>query len=156
MEIHNIKPIIQKDSEILILGSFPSVKSRKERFYYANPRNRFYQVLSYIYKVDLLNATCKEKEKFFIDNRIAIFDVVKSCTIRGSDDNSIEDVIVNDIPKLIYGTSIRKIYVNGTTAGKILKAKFPSIEFTVLPSTSPANAQYSLDKLIKSWKIIKY
>ncbi len=148
--IHPLKPIYNKNSKILILGSFPSVYSRKRSFYYAHPQNRFWPVLEKIF-----NEKIDNKEKFLLKHHIALWDVIASCEITGSSDASIKNVKVNDINKLIEHTQIKKVLINGKKAynlySKYLKNDV-AIECISLPSTSPANAKYSLDDLAEIYK----
>lgn len=151
--IHPLQPIYNQDSKILILGSFPSVKSRENNFYYAHPQNRFWQVLESVYKEKIKNKTI-----FLLEHNIALWDVIKSCEISGSSDSSIKNVVVNDIKSLIKKTNITKIYVNGKTAFNLYKKyleKSVGISAIYLPSTSPANARYSLNDLVLEYRRIK-
>ena len=151
--IHKIPPVYNKNSQILILGSFPSVKSREGRFFYHHKQNRFWKVLSTIVN-DVLPETIDEKKDFLLKNHIAVWDVIASCDIEGSSDSSIKNAVPNDILK---AAPIRKIYTNGGTAYKLYHKyceKVTGIKAMKLPSTSPANASYSLDRLISEWKVI--
>lgn len=156
MEKHTIEAYYNNDSEILILGSFPSVKSRELGFYYAHPQNRFWQVLSQVFKENIENDI-KSKKEFLKRNKIALFDVIASCEITGSSDSSIKNVIPNDIGKLLKNSKIEKIFVNGRTAynlyNKYIKDKI-GVFAIYLPSTSPANATYSLEKLVNYYKVL--
>lgn len=155
--IHNIPPIYNQDSQILILGSFPSVKSREAQFFYHHPQNRFWKVLATLYHHDPL-LTIEEKKNFLLENHIALWDVIQSCDIHGSSDSSIQNVIVNDIAGLLKDTHITHIYTNGKKAHQLyMKYCYPvtQIKDCCLPSTSPANATYSLEKLLYEWKKIK-
>ena len=155
-EIHPIPPLYSKNSEILILGSFPSVKSRENEFFYAHPQNRFWKVLSAVFNSPLPQNT-DEKKELVLKNKLALFDVIKQCDIKGSGDSTIKNVIPNDLTPIIESSNIKHIFLNGKTAEKYYKryiAPIIDIEFTTLPSTSPANAAYSLDRLIEEWKII--
>lgn len=157
MEYHQIGPVYDKDSKILILGSFPSVRSRKAGFFYGHPQNRFWKTVAAVFEEDV-PATIEEKKKMLLRNGIALWDVVASCEIEGSSDSSIRNVKPNDIKKLIGKTSISRIYVNGRTALKLYRKYLEEqldMEAAVLPSTSPANAVYSLDRLVEEWRIIK-
>jgi len=150
---HNIEPVYQQTSKILILGSFPSVKSREAQFFYHHPQNRFWKVLAKIYQENI-PTTIEEKKQLLLSHDIALWDVIQSCQIKGSSDSSISDVIVNDIMTLIQKTSIQVIYTNGKKAHQLYqKYCYPSTHQTdiCLPSTSPANATYSLEKLIEIW-----
>ena len=155
-EIHPIPPLYSKNSEILILGSFPSVKSRENEFFYAHPQNRFWKVLSAVFNSPLPQNT-DEKKELVLKNKLALFDVIKQCEIKGSGDSTIKNIIPNDLSPIIENSNIKHIFLNGKTAEKYYKryiAPIIDIEFTTLPSTSPANAAYSLDRLIEEWKII--
>ena len=155
-EIHPIPPLYSKNSEILILGSFPSVKSRENEFFYSHPQNRFWKVLSAVFNSPLPQNT-DEKKELVLKNKLALFDVIKQCDIKGSGDSTIKNVIPNDLTPIIESSNIKHIFLNGKTAEKYYKkysAPNINIEFTTLPSTSPANAAYSLDRLIEEWKSI--
>ena len=157
MEYHQIDPVYNKHSKILILGSFPSVKSRETGFFYGHPQNRFWKVTASIYD-EKVPETIEEKKEMLLRNRIALWDVVSSCEITGSADSSIRNVRTNDIKKLIDETSISRIFVNGQTAHRLYQKyleKQLGIKAVVLPSTSPANAAYSLERLIDEWRIIR-
>ena len=157
MEYHQIEPVYDKNSKILILGSFPSVKSRETGFFYGHPQNRFWKIVAAVFEEDV-PATIEEKKKMLLRNGIALWDVAASCEIDGSADSSIRNVRPNDIKKLISETSISRIYVNGRTALKLYQKYLEEqlgMEAIVLPSTSPANAAYSLVILIDAWRIIK-
>lgn len=153
---HTFEPVYDENSKILILGSLPSVKSREQGFYYGHPQNRFWKVLA-----KLLNweepVTIEEKKKMLLENKIAVWDVLESCDIQGSSDSSIKNPVAADIPGLLQKTNIRKIYVNGTTAGKYYKKYIlpkTGMEAVVLQSTSPLNCRYNLDKLAENWSVI--
>lgn len=155
MEKHNIEPIYNENSNILILGSFPSVKSREQKFFYGHPQNRFWKVLSYVFN-EPLPITIDEKKQLLLKNNIAVWDVVKSCDIRGSSDSSIENVVVNDIDIILKAADIKKIFANGDKAYKLFKKYYSKdIDIKKLPSTSPANAQFDLNKLYLEWSCIK-
>lgn len=152
--MHTFQPIYNAQSKILILGSFPSVKSRENQFYYGHPQNRFWKVLAYMLEADV-PQTMEEKKKLLLDNKIAIWDVIESCTIQGSSDTSIRAVVVNDFSVILEKSKIEKIYVNGTKAYELYHKyaeKKTGIKAVKLPSTSPANAAWSLEKLCKAWK----
>lgn len=153
---HELEPIYDLDSKILILGSFPSVKSRENHFYYGHPQNRFWRILEVLYDVKL--DSIDSKKSFLYKNSIALWDVISSCEIQGSSDSSIKNIEVNDIELLLKNSKIGKIYVNGKKAKEYYnKYVYPKINIKCicLPSTSPANAVYTLDKLIDKWKIIR-
>lgn len=156
MEKHNIPPLFNTESRILILGSFPSVKSREARFFYGHPQNRFWKVVSTIYGVEC-PVTVEEKKKMLLSNGIAVWDVIESCEITGSSDSSIKNVVPNDLSVIIEGADIEKIFCNGTASYNLYRKYIENkigIKAVKLPSTSPANAAWSLDKLIKAWRCI--
>lgn len=155
-EYHLIEPIYDKDSKILILGSFPSVKSREANFFYHHPQNRFWRVLATVYQ-DTVPEEIADKKAFLKRHQIALWDVIASCNIKGSSDSSISDVEVNDLNMIIANSSVKHIYTNGNLADKLYHRYFDTIidlPVTKLPSTSPANAAYSLDKLLIYWRVI--
>lgn len=154
--IHPYQPIINNESRVLILGTVPSIKSIENGFYYGHPQNRFWKVLSSLLNVDLLSLNNDLKQNCLLDHYIALYDVVYSCEIEGSDDNKITNVIPINLEKLIDESRISHIFLNGKTCYKIFKKYFPSYleNVTVLPSTSPRNASYSLERLIEHWKTI--
>ena len=155
--IHEIPPVYNKNSEILILGSFPSVKSREGQFFYHHKQNRFWKVLSAVVN-DVLPETIDEKKEFLLRNHIAVWDVIASCDIEGSRDSSIKNAIPNNFTDILKAAPIRQIYTNGGTAYKLYHKyceKMTGIKAVKLPSTSPANASYSLDRLIGEWNVIE-
>lgn len=152
--IHPFKPIYDEESRILILGSLPSVKSREQNFYYGHPRNRFWKVLAAVTN-EACPQTIEEKKSFLLKNHIAIWDVIESCKIKGSSDSTITDVKANDISDILKSSRIQAVFCNGKTAEKYYKKYIqPTVlkEAAVLPSTSPANAAWSLEKLVDKWK----
>ena len=156
--IHPFEPIYDKNSEILILGSFPSVKSREINFYYGHPQNRFWKVLAKLYNQSE-PLTVNQKINFLLANKISVWDVIKSCNIEGSSDSSICDVKINDIESLLKKTNIKAIYLNGKTSYKYFCENFKgkldkNIKIEVLPSTSSANASFTLKRLVEKWKVI--
>ncbi|MBQ8163476.1 MAG: DNA-deoxyinosine glycosylase [Clostridia bacterium] len=157
MIYHQIPPVYDKDSKILILGSFPSVKSRENMFFYGHGQNRFWQVTSTVFEAPLPKSI-EEKREFLLKNHIAVWDVIGSCDIQGSSDSSIKNVTPNDIGMILNTADIKNIYVNGKTAekyyNKYIKNKIGR-EAICLPSTSPANASWTLHKLIEKWREIK-
>ena len=153
---HTFEPIYDENSKVLILGSFPSVKSREQNFYYGHPRNRFWRVISNLTETEL-PTTIEEKKEMLLKNNIAIWDVIKSCVIKGSSDSSIKNVVVNDITEVVKNSKIDRIFANGDKSFKLYK-KYCSdvgIEIEKLPSTSPANAAFSIEKLVEDWEVIK-
>lgn len=154
MEIHNIPPLYDEKSRILILGSFPSIKSREGQFFYHHPQNRYWKVMAAVLG-EPVPGTITEKKQMILSHHIAMWDVIASCDISGSSDSSIKNVTANDIGRLLEETEIDKIYTNGGTAHKYyqkyVKKKIERDDI-VLPSTSPANAAWSLERLIMAWK----
>ncbi len=151
---HNIQPVFDSRSKILILGSFPSVKSRECRFFYGHPQNRFWRVISGVFN-DCLPQTVDEKKVLLLAHGIALWDVIASCDVEGSSDSSIRNVIPNDIGYILSACSIERIFTNGKTAAKLYdKFIFPVTgrKAICLPSTSPANASYSLERLTVEWR----
>lgn len=151
---HPIAPVYDSESKILILGSFPSVKSREEGFFYGHPRNRFWRVLSAVCGTGL-PMTIEEKKHFLLQHHIAVWDVICSCDITGSSDSSIRNVIPNDLNEILESASIEKIFVNGKKAEQLYKKYIQPVirrEAVCLPSTSPANAAWSLERLVEAWK----
>lgn len=150
---HNFEPIYDEHSRILILGSLPSVKSREQGFYYGNPRNRFWRVLAGLTGEELPESI-EEKRALLLRHQIAVWDVIASCDIVGSSDSSIKNVEPVDIQRIMRESPIERIYVNGRTAGKLYRKYLQPVtgmEAVELPSTSPANAAWSLERLLEVW-----
>lgn len=157
MLTHPIPPLYDEHSEILILGSFPSVKSREAMFFYGHPQNRFWKVISAVF-ADKEPKTIEEKRKFLLSHHIALWDVICSCDIEGSADSTIKNVQPNDLSPILTTANIRQIFVNGKTAERYYNCYIrPTIarDAICLPSTSPANAAWSIERLTDAWKIIK-
>ena len=153
---HTFEPIYDEHSQILILGSFPSVKSRENQFYYGHPQNRFWKVIAQITN-EAVPATIEEKKALLLRNHIAIWDVIHSCKIIGSSDSSIQDVVVNDFSLILKNAQIEKIYANGGKAYELYQKyalEKTGREIIKLPSTSPANAVWSIERLCEEWKQI--
>ena len=148
---HPFEPIMDQQSRVLILGSFPSVKTRQSQFYYAHPQNLFWKVLAKVYDEEIL-----DRKEFCLKHHIALWDVIFSCDIENSSDISISHVKCNDIDKIIQNTSIHTIFTNGLKASKLyekyIHLDLPHIS---LPSTSSANARYSLEQLVEEYSMIK-
>ena len=154
--VHSFEPVYDRASEILILGTLPSVKSRENNFYYGHKQNRFWKVLATLLK-EPVPDTIEEKKAMLLARRIALWDVIQSCDIKGSSDSSIKNVQPTDIGMILEKTNITRIYANGNKAGQLYKRyQFPvtGIEAMVLPSTSPANAAWSLERLWEGWHVI--
>lgn len=156
MILHPIPPVFDENSRVLILGSFPSVKSREQGFFYGHPQNRFWKVTAALFAEDAPQSI-EVKRSFLLRNRIAVWDVIGSCDIVGSSDASIRNVTANDLSVILNAADIRAIFVNGKTAyayyQKYTEPKIgrPAI---CLPSTSPANAAWSVERLIEAWREI--
>ena len=152
---HEFPPIYSSHSKVLILGSFPSVKSREISFYYGHKMNRFWKVLSNIYQEEE-PLTNQERTQFILEHNLALWDVIESCEIQGSSDSSIKNVKVNDIPNLIKNSNIKLIICNGTKSYNLFLKYIEGIDIKVIkfPSTSPANAACGLDRLIEEYKVI--
>lgn len=151
--VHEFESVYDEHSRILILGSFPSVKSREQQFYYGHPQNRFWKVTAGVCKEDV-PVTIEEKKAFLYRNHIALWDVIESCDIIGSSDSSIKNVIPNDMEVILHKADIRAIYANGDKAYRLFlkyckKEGQPNVY--KLPSTSPANAAWSVERLTKAW-----
>ena len=156
-QTHEFAPVYDERSRILILGTFPSVKSREQHFYYGHPQNRFWKVLASLTRWPQIPQTIEEKKQMLLQNGIAIGDVIQSCDIAGSSDSSIKNVVPSDIGSILKDSGIKRIYANGNMAKKLYeKYILPEIGVPIigLPSTSPANAAYSLERLKESWKQI--
>lgn len=154
MLTHPIPPLYDEKSNILILGSFPSVKSREQNFFYGHPQNRFWKVIASVFEQEV-PTTIDEKKAFLLKNHIALWDVIHSCDIEGSSDSSIKNVTANDLHIILDTAPIQQIFVNGKKAEQLYKKYIQSeigYEAICLPSTSPANATWSLDKLCEAWK----
>lgn len=150
---HSFAPVFDENSRILILGSLPSVKSREEGFYYGHPRNRFWKVLAEITGEELPKGI-EEKKALLWKHGIAIWDVIASCDIIGSSDSSIRNVEPVDIKRMMGYCRIERIFANGRTAGKLYRKYLQPVTGLAaveLPSTSPANAAWSLERLAKEW-----
>lgn len=150
---HTFAPVYDAYSEVLILGTLPSVKSRENHFYYGHKQNRFWKVVAYLCG-EPVPETIEEKTKTLLAHHIAVWDVIQRCDIKGSSDSSIKNVEPTDIRKILSESQITRIYANGNKAGELYrKYQLPltGIEAVVLPSTSPANAAWSLEKLCEVW-----
>lgn len=154
---HTFEPVWDAHSRILILGTFPSVKSREHRFYYGHPQNRFWKVIAGITD-NPVPETVADKKTLLLQNGIAIWDVIASCRIIGSSDSSIRDVEANDIGFLLRESNITRIFGNGAKACELYDRyvkKDTGVEITKLPSTSPANAAFSLERLLEQWSVCR-
>lgn len=157
MEKHTIKPYFNMDSKILILGSFPSIKSREVGFYYSHPQNRFWRVLANIFN-EAIPLTIEDKKELLKKNKIALYDVCASCDISASSDASIKNVIPNDLDVIFSNCFIKVIAFDGKTAFNLYLKYFKNkydVELICLPSTSPANAKYNIEMLINDYNVLK-
>ena len=148
------EPVFDKDSRILILGSLPSVRSREQGFYYGHPRNRFWRLVA-----DLVNKpepeSIEEKKALLLSSHIAVWDVIKECDIIGSSDQSIKNAVAADIRPLLESTDIKAVFLNGSAAGRLYERYImPQVNIcaVTLPSTSPANAAWSFERLCEKWQ----
>ena len=151
--VHPFSPFFCEDSRVLIVGSLPSVKSRENGFYYGHPQNRFWKMLALIFCEEVPQST-EEKKNFLRLHKIAVYDSIKECTICGSSDSSIRNVVPSDIKSIVENSNVKKILANGKTAAKFfLKYQDENLcsMLKSLPSTSPANASFSLEKLAEIW-----
>lgn len=149
---HPFAPIYDENSRILILGSFPSVRSREENFYYGHPQNRFWKLLARLYD-EQTPQTIEEKKRFLLHHGIALWDVISSCEIENSSDQSIRGAVVNDLREIFERADIRSVFVNGKAAYKLYQ-KYHGKEARCLPSTSPANAAWTMERLADAWSVI--
>ncbi len=154
--IHPIAPVFDENSHTLILGSFPSVKSREQLFFYGHPQNRFWRVLAAVLD-EPVPQSIPEKRRLLLRHGIALWDVIGRCAIRGSDDASIRGAEPNDLSCILQAAPIRRIFCNGKTAHqlytRLLEPRLGrAAEY--LPSTSPANAQWNLQRLTEAWRVI--
>ncbi len=153
---HTFDPVWDTQSEILILGTFPSVKSRENNFYYGHPQNRFWKLLALIYE-EAVPDTVDQKKQLVLKHRLAVWDVIGQCDIIGSSDSSIRNVIPCDVAGLLSRSNIHTVIANGTKAYELYrKHQLPvtGLEAVKLPSTSPANAAWSLERLKDAWSAV--
>lgn len=154
---HTIDPVYDEHSRILILGSFPSVKSREQQFFYGHKQNRFWKVMAQVFACPVPESV-EEKREMLLSHHAAVWDVIASCEITGSSDASIRDVVPNDLSRILTCADIRAIYTNGGKAHLLYQKYIYPVngrEARLLPSTSPANAGYSLERLVEAWQVIR-
>ncbi len=154
MLVHPVEALFNENSKILILGTFPSVKSREAKFFYGHPQNRFWRVMARLCDAEL-PQTVEDKKKLILDNHFALWDVIHSCDVDGSADSSIKNVVPNDISVILNNSEVSRIFVNGKKAKSLYKKyleKETGITAVCLPSTSPANASWSEDRLTEYWR----
>jgi hypoxanthine-DNA glycosylase len=151
---HPFEPFIDKNSKILILGTFPSIKSFEDNFYYAHPQNQFWKLLSAVFD-EIVPKTIEEKKIFLKNHNIALWDMVKSCTRVNSLDSNLQDIKVNDIEKLLENyPNIQQLYLTSIKALKLYKRYFKNlkVKYSYLPSPSPAYAKMSFEEKLKEYK----
>lgn len=156
LEEHPFEPVMDEHSKMIILGSIPSVVSVQRGYYYAHPTNRFYPVLSQLFGRDFVSPPWSKKRQMLLDQGIALYDAWMAGTLQGSSDASIEGAKVVSLETLLQGRCIRHIYCNGSASYRAVIQAYPSfsIPITLLPSTSAANASWSLERLVEAWKVI--
>ncbi len=153
---HPFGPLFNEDSHVLILGSFPSVKSREQNFFYGHPQNRFWKTVAAVFDRPVPQSI-EEKKRLILSNGLALWDSIASCEITGSSDSSIRNARANDISIILDKCNIERIYCNGRKSHELYRKYIEPAtgrEAVCLPSTSPANAQWTLEKLIEEWKVI--
>ncbi|MBR6314584.1 MAG: DNA-deoxyinosine glycosylase [Clostridia bacterium] len=154
--VHPIPPLYNEDSRLLILGSFPSPKSREARFFYGHPQNRFWPLLARLLD-EAPPQSVEEKATLALSHHIALWDSIASCTIVGASDSSVKDVKPNDLSGILHGSWVAHIACNGALSYTMyMRHLFPAtgIEAIRLPSTSPANAAFSMERLAEAWRVI--
>ena len=152
---HPFGPLFNEDSRVLILGSFPSVKSREQNFFYGHPQNRFWKVIAAV-NGQPVPQSIEDKKKLILTNGLALWDSIASCEITGSSDASIKNARANDISIILDNCSIERIYCNGRKSHELYRKYIEpqtGREAVCLPSTSPANAQWTLDMLVEAWAV---
>ena len=149
---HPFDPVYDENSKILILGSFPSVRSRADNFYYGHPQNRFWRLLAILYDTPV-PETIEDKKTFLLQRGIALWDVIASCEIENSSDQSIRGAVVNDLNEIFDTADIRAVFTNGKAADRLYR-KYHGENACCLPSTSPANAAWSMERLVAAWSVM--
>ena len=155
--VHPFEPVFDGGSRILVLGSLPSVLSRENRFYYGHPQNRFWRVLAAVF-AEPVPETIGDKTAMLLRNGVALWDTVERCDITGSSDASIRNVVPADLSRIFDACRIEAVFANGHTAAKYYEKYQKPLygkPITALPSTSPANAAWSLDRLIDAWRVLQ-
>ena len=152
---HGFGPYYDHGSTILILGSFPSVKSREQQFFYGHPMNRFWPMMASLFGKPVPRSI-EEKKAFLEVSHIALYDVIEECDIKNSSDSSIRNVVVSDLLPILEGSQVRLVLLNGRKAGDLfLRYQLPKlgnrVDYAIMPSTSPANAATSMDQLLDAW-----
>ena len=155
--LHPFGPLYDARSRVLILGSLPSVKSREQNFFYGHPHNRFWPLLAALFG-EPAPKTVAEKKALALRHHIALWDTICSCDIVGSSDSSIRNVVPTDLRPILDGSGVRRVFCNGRTSGLYYaryQAKELGLEATVLPSTSPANAAWTMERLLAAWSVVR-
>lgn len=155
--VHPIPPLFDAQSRVLILGSFPSVKSREAQFFYGHPQNRFWKLLALLFDEET-PVTVEEKRALVLRHRLALWDTIRSCTVTGSSDSSICNVVPNDLRVILQHSCVDRIYCNGATSFRLYQKYIlpqTGIPAQKLPSTSPANAAWSMERLYRAWEVIR-
>ena len=153
---HAFEPVYDKKSRLLILGTLPSVKSREQNFYYGHPKNRFWKLIASLYEENIPD-TIEKKKELLLKHHIALWDVIAECDIAGSSDSSIKNVVPADLSVILENAPVKKIYANGAKAYDLyMKYTYPKTGQPILklPSTSPANAAFQMERLSDAWKVI--
>lgn len=153
---HTFEPVYNEESQILILGTFPSVKSREQNFYYGHPQNRFWRVTSALFEEEI-PQTILQKKELLLRNHVALWDVIAECDITGSSDSSIRNAVPTDLSVILLHAPVKRIYANGTKAYDLyMKYTYPVTGLPIirLPSTSPANAAFGMERLLEAWTLI--
>ena len=154
--VHPFGPLYDRDSRVLILGSLPSVKSREQNFFYGHPQNRFWPLLAALFG-EKPPVSVEEKRALALRHRVALWDTIQSCDILGSSDSSIRNVVPTDLRPILAGSGVTRIFCNGRTSGLYYR-KYQEqplgIPAAVLPSTSPANAAWTMERLTEAWRVI--
>lgn len=157
MTVHPFPPLYSADSKVLILGSFPSVKSREAMFFYGHPQNRFWKVIAALF-CEPVPQTIEEKKRLILSHGLALWDSIASCDIKGSSDASITNAQPTDLSEILKNSQVGRIYCNGSRSFEIYnRYQLPKLglQAVKLPSTSPANAAFSLERLTQEWSIIR-
>ena len=147
--LHPFPPVFDASSKVLILGSFPSVASRAEGFYYGHPQNRFWRVMAHVLSAPV-PMSIAEKREMLLSRGVALWDVAAACKIKGSLDSNMRGVVLNDLSVILDHAPIRAVFLNGAQADKLYRGH-DEIARARLPSTSPANAVWTLERLEKAW-----
>ena len=155
--VHPIPPLFDAQSRVLILGSFPSVKSREAQFFYGHPQNRFWKLLALLFDEET-PVTIEEKRALVLRHHLALWDTIRSCTVTGSSDSSICNVVPNDLRVILQHSCVDRIYCNGAASFRLYQKYIlpqTGIPAQKLPSTSPANAAWSMERLYRAWEVIR-